>query len=83
MGTLKLMQRIHSFSISLSLLILFFQSANANVRAKCEQTSKSENGTCAVIRGNEDLHLSAVTGTNIVNRLANETIPVSVTAVFV
>ena len=31
-----------------------------------------------VIRGNEDLRLSAVAGTNVVNRLANEAIPLSV-----
>ena len=36
-----------------------------------------------VIRGNEDLRLSAVAGSNVVNRLANEAIPLSVKAVFV
>ena len=30
-----------------------------------------------VIRGNEDLRLSAVAGTNVVERLANEAIPLS------
>ena len=36
-----------------------------------------------VLRGNEDLRLTAVAGTNVVNRLANEAILLSVEAVFV